>query len=63
MLEVAQSAATTDLRRAISIAKVIPDTTSAYSAAQSFIQQWEQQLNPPTAPPPDNIDNSNGLYN
>lgn len=63
MLEVAQSAATTDLRRAISIAKVIPDSTSAYSSAQSFIQQWEQQLNPPTAPPQDNINNSNGLYN
>ena len=60
MLEVAQSAATTDLRRAISIAKVIPDTTSAHSSAQTFIQLWEQQLNPPTAPPQGNIDNSNG---
>ena len=61
MLEVAQSTATTDLRRAISIAKVIPDTTLAYSSAQIFIQQWEQQLNPPTAPPQGNIDNPNGL--
>jgi hypothetical protein len=62
MLEVAQSTATTNLRRAIAIAKVIPDTTSAYSSAQAFVQQWQQQLNPPTEPPQMNPDN-NGLPN
>ena len=62
MLEVAQSTATTNLRRAIAIAKVIPDTTSAYSSAQAFIQQWQLQLNPPTESPQISPDN-NGLPN
>jgi hypothetical protein len=61
LLEVAQSIATSDIRRAISIAKVIPDSTSAYSSAQSFIQQWEQQLNPSVTPSPRSDDN--GLIN
>ncbi len=55
MLEVAQGIASSDIRRAIAIAKAIPANTSAYSSAQSFIQQWEQQLNPrstPTQPQP-----------
>jgi hypothetical protein len=52
MLEVAQSTATSDLRRAIAIAKVIPSNTSAYSSAQNFVQQWEQQLNPQLQPSP-----------
>ncbi|WP_373542028.1 chromosome segregation ATPase [Chamaesiphon sp.] len=58
MLEVAQSTATTNLRRAIAIARVIPDTTSAYSSAQALVQQWQQQLNPPTEPLPTDPDNS-----
>jgi hypothetical protein len=58
MLEVAQNIATSDIRRAISIAKVIPDSTSAYSSAQSFIQQWEQQINPSATPSPRSDDNS-----
>ena len=52
MLEVAQSTATSDLRRAISIAKVIPASTSAYGSAQSYVRQWEQQLNPQPTPTP-----------
>jgi hypothetical protein len=59
MLEIAQSVATTDLRRAISIAKVIPDRTSAAGAAQNAVQQWQQQLNQAT--PPET--NENGLPN
>ena len=59
MLEIAQSVATTDLRRAISIAKVIPERTSAYSSAQSVVQQWQQQLNQATPP----ATNDNGLPN
>jgi hypothetical protein len=52
MLEVAQSIATSDLRRAIAIVKVIPSNTSAYSSAQNFLQQWQQQLNPSPSPTP-----------
>ncbi len=63
MLEVAQSIATSDLRRAIAIAKVIPDNTSAYGSAQNFIQQWQQQLNPTSTPSPSSSDNNNGLLN
>ncbi len=64
MLEVAQSTASNDLRRAIAIAKAIPASTSTYSSAQNAIQQWEQQLNPETAPsqPPLN-DGTGGLLN
>jgi hypothetical protein len=61
MLEVAQSIATSDLRRAISIAKVIPANTSGHGAAQSFIQQWQQQLNPNAAPRQNNSEDNNGL--
>jgi hypothetical protein len=50
MLEVAQGIASSDLRRAIAIAKAIPASTSAYSSAQSFIEQWDQQLNPRNPP-------------
>jgi hypothetical protein len=63
MLEVAQSIASSDLRRAIAIAKVIPDNTSGYSSAQNFIQQWQQQLNPSSTPSPTTPDNNNGLLN
>jgi hypothetical protein len=59
MLEIAQSVATTDLRRAISIAKVIPERTAAYTSAQNAVQQWQQQLNQ-SAPPETN---DNGLPN
>ena len=59
MLEVAQSIATSDLRRAIAIAKVIPANTTSYSSAQSFIQQWQQQLNPRQG----NSEGNNGLPN
>jgi hypothetical protein len=59
MLEIAQSVATTDLRRAISIAKVIPERTSAAGAAQNAVQQWQQQLNQATPP----ATNDNGLPN
>jgi hypothetical protein len=65
MLEIAQSTASNDLRRAIAIAKAIPSNTSTYGSAQTAIQQWEQQLNPGAAPklnqPP--VDNGNGLLN
>jgi hypothetical protein len=50
MLEIAQSVATTDLRRAISIAKVIPERTSAAGAAQNAVQQWQQQIDGATPP-------------
>ncbi len=59
MLEIAQSVATTDLRRAISIAKVIPERTSAAGAAQNAVQQWQQQLDGATPPATD----ENGLPN
>ena len=59
MLEIAQSVATTDVRRAISIAKVIPERTSAYISAQNDVQQWQQQLNQATPP----ATNDNGLPN
>jgi hypothetical protein len=59
MLEIAQSVATTDLRRAISIAKVIPERTSAAGAAQNAVQQWQQQLNQATPP----ATGDNGLPN
>jgi hypothetical protein len=63
MLEVAQSTASSDLRRAIAIAKAIPDNTSSYSSAQNLIQQWQQQLNPPASPSPDpsSGDSNNGI--
>jgi hypothetical protein len=65
MLEIAQSTASNDLRRAIAIAKAIPSSTSTYGSAQTAIQQWEQQLNPGAAPslnqPP--VNNGNGLLN
>jgi hypothetical protein len=65
MLEIAQSTASNDLRRAIAIAKAIPSNTSTYGSAQTAIQQWEQQLNPGATPnlnqPP--VDNGNGLLN
>ncbi len=63
MLEVAQSIATSDLRRAIAIAKVIPANTTSYSSAQSFIQQWQQQLNPRSEPRQGNVEGNNGLPN
>ncbi len=64
MLEVAQSTATSDLRRAIAIAKAIPDSTASYGSAQNLIKQWEQQLTPnPTPSPSDGTGNSNGLPN
>jgi hypothetical protein len=59
MLEIAQSVATTDLRRAISIAKVIPERTAAAGSAQNAVQQWQQQLNQATPP----ATNDNGLPN
>jgi hypothetical protein len=69
MLEIAQSSASSDLRRAIAIAKAIPSNTSTYGSAQTAIQQWEQQLNPnaapkqsPSQPNSDGGDN-NGLLN
>jgi hypothetical protein len=62
MLEIAQSVATSDLRRAISIAKVIPDNTAAYSSAQSAAQQWQQQLTPNVTPSNPST-NENGLPN
>ena len=61
MLEVAQGVASSDLRRAIAIAKAIPSTTSAYSSAQSSIQQWEQQLNPRKDPVQPQPNGNNGL--
>jgi hypothetical protein len=65
MLEIAQSTASNDLRRAIAIAKAIPSNTSTYGSAQTAVQQWEQQLNPGATPnstqPP--VDNGNGLLN
>ncbi len=67
MLEVAQSTATSDLRRAISIAKVIPSNTSSYSAAQNLVQQWQLQLNPTptptTSPTTSPGEENNGLLN
>ncbi len=63
ILEIAQSTATSDLNRAIAIAKSIPSNTSSYSTAQTFIQQWEQQLTPPASPSPtpSNGDGNNGI--
>jgi hypothetical protein len=61
MLEIAQSVASSDLRRAISIVKAIPSYTSAYSAAQSSLQQWEQQLNPTPTPNTSPAVEDNGL--
>ena len=63
MLEVAQSTATSDLRRAIAIAKVIPSNTSSYSAAQNLVEQWQQQLNLTPAPTTLPTDENNGLLN
>ena len=63
MLEVAQSTATSDLRRAISIAQVIPSNTSSYSAAQNLVQQWQQQLNPTPTPSTPPADDNNDLIN
>jgi hypothetical protein len=63
MLEVAQSTATSDLRRAIAIAKVIPSNTSSYSVAQNLVQQWQQQLNPTPTPTTSPGDENNGLLN
>lgn len=56
MMEIAQNSATTDVRRAIAIAKAIPASTAAYASAQISIQQWEQQLNPPPVDPQLNND-------
>jgi hypothetical protein len=61
MLEVAQSTATSDLRRAIAIAKAIPENTSSYSAAQNLIQQWQQQLNPNPEASPNSDNGTNGV--
>ncbi len=64
MLEIAQSTASSDLRRAIAIAKAIPSNTASYGSAQNAVQQWEQQLNPgatPGEPKPD--DGSGSLLN
>ena len=59
MLEIAQGVASSDLRRAIAIVKAIPSSTSAYSSAQSSLQQWEQQLNPSPSPSPSPSENEN----
>jgi hypothetical protein len=61
MLEVAQSTASSDLRRALAIAKVIPESTSAYGSAQSYIRQWEQQLNPQPTPTPSATENNDSI--
>lgn len=64
MLEIAQSTATSDLNRAIAIAKSIPSNTASYGTAQTFIQQWEQQLTPPASPSPtpsNGDSNNNGI--
>jgi hypothetical protein len=63
MLEVAQSVATTDLRRAISIVKVIPERTAAYTSAQNSMQQWQLQLNPAVVPGTPRSTDNNGLPN
>ncbi len=63
MLEIAQSVATSDLRRAISIAKVIPESTAAYSSAQNAVQQWQQQLTPNVVPGTTRSTDENGLPN
>jgi hypothetical protein len=63
MLEVAQGIASSDIRRAIAIAKAIPSNTSAYISARSFIEQWEQQLNPSTAPTQPRPSDTPGLLN
>jgi hypothetical protein len=63
MLEVAQSVSTTDLRRAVSIVKVIPSDTSAYGAAQNFMQQWLQELTPTVVPSTPKSTDDNGLPN
>ncbi len=61
MLEIAQSVASSDLRRAIAIVKAVPSYTSAYSSSQSSLQQWEQQLNPSPSPSTSPSENNNGL--
>ena len=61
MWEIAQSTASTDLRRAIAIAKAIPSSTASYTSAQNSIQQWEQQLNPGAAPTTPNAEDGGGL--
>jgi hypothetical protein len=61
MLTIAQSVASSDLRRAISIVKAIPSYTSAHSEAQSSLQQWEQQLNPAPTPSSSPSESENGL--
>jgi hypothetical protein len=53
MWDIAQATASTDLRRAIAIAKAIPSTTSAYNTAQQGAEIWQQQLTP--APTGDGI--------
>lgn len=63
LLEVAQSVATTDLRRAIAIAKAIPERTSAYTSAQNAVQQWQQQLTPAVVPDVPRSTDDNGLPN
>lgn len=63
MLEVAQSIATSDLRRAISIANAIPSNTSSYSAAQNLVQQWQQELDPTPTPSIPPADENDGLLN
>jgi len=54
ILAIAQEQATISLEDAITISKLIPSYTAAYSSAQIQIKAWQNLLNPPY-PIPDNI--------
>jgi hypothetical protein len=46
LLDIARSQGMTDIPRAIETAKLVPSGSSAYSAAQEQIRNWQQILNP-----------------
>lgn len=53
LLEIARSQGVSDVPKAIETARLVPRSTSAYSAAQEQIKIWQQFLNP--EPPPQQV--------
>ncbi|MBD2252833.1 chromosome segregation ATPase [Nostoc parmelioides] len=58
ILDIARSDGSSDMSKAIETARLIPRSSSAYSAAQEQIKIWQQFLNPAPQPQPEQFEPS-----
>lgn len=58
ILDIARSEGSSDMSKAIETARLIPRSSSAYSAAQEQIKIWQQFLNPAPQPQPEQFEPS-----